>query len=146
MKNSYLTIDPFLTASTDAYCARLDEVDAVRVRYLDTLLRQCVEELAFDVQCVECRALLTLERAFNPANPYATSMSLTNLLNALFSFVHVPWLRSDVAMAAAQWKFVRALLDALEQSPLALTARRRADVVMLRKHITAGLKATSQGR
>jgi hypothetical protein len=111
------TIDPFLTAFFADLHRRRPASEAARIDYLDRLLRRCLEEESGSLTCTECHSVLALERLVNGTNPFATAMSLANLVPAREYFVHSPWLRSDPAMQAAQWKLVEALLDALEDSP-----------------------------
>ena len=150
MTNHNLTIDEFLTPFVADYGAGKHIVTALRIERLDALLRECVEAQDGAVQCAECRALISIEKVFNPDNPVATAMGLEHLVFSLWHFVHSPWLRSDVAMQAEQWRFVRAIVDAVERTPrfreLHLSPALERQIAGLRDHVTWGLKRTSQAR
>jgi hypothetical protein len=140
------TIDPFLTAFFGRYRAGKPSAAVARIDYLDTLLRRCLEEESAWLQCVECQSLISLERAVNHANPFATVMPLEKLVPALGYFVHAPWLRSDAAMQAAQWRLVEALLDGLEDRPDFDWSGLGQTHGMLRAHIHSGLRRASRAR
>jgi len=150
MTDNDLTIDRFLTPFVAAYSAGKPIVTVLRIDRLDTLLRACVEDQDRTVQCVECRAVLSIEKVFNEVNPFAASMTLDRLLYALGFFVHSPWLRSDPEMQAEQWRFVRAIVDAVERTPRfherLMTPNLERQITMLREHITHGLRRSSQAR
>ena len=150
MTDDNLTIDPFLTAFVAAHQAGKPITTALRIERLDELLRECLEEQDATVECVECRAVLAIERVFNPVNPFAASMTLDRLLYALGPFVHAPWLRTDPEMQAEQWRFVRAIVEAVQRTPLfherfgsPAIARQLA---MLDDHVARGLRRSSQAR
>ena len=150
MTNNNLTIDQFLTSFVAAHQAGKPITTALRIEQLDTLLRACLEEQDDTVQCVECRAILSIEKAFNSVNPFATSMAVDRLLYALGAYVHAPWLRSNAEMQAEQWRFVSAMVDAIERTPrfesLYLTPHLARQITMLREHVKYGLHRTSQAR
>jgi hypothetical protein len=150
MTNDTLTIDRFLTPFLAAYSAGKPIVTVLRIERLDILLRECIEAQDHTVQCVDCRAVLAIEKVFNTVNPFATAMGVDRLLYALGAFVHSPWLRSDPLMQAEQWRLVRALVDAVERTPrfaeLHLTPDLERQITMLREHVKYGLRATSQVR
>ena len=150
MTNPYLTIDPFLTSFVKAHGAGKPAAVVSRIEYLDALLRRCLEEQDDEVQCVECRARLSIEKVFNSVNPFATAMWLDRLLWALGYFVHSPWLRSDTVMQAEQWRFVKAIVESVVQTPhfreYYLTPDLARQITMLRDHVRHGLQCTSQLR
>jgi len=150
MTDNDLTIDRFLTPFVASYTAGKPVVTALRIDRLDTLLRECVEDQDRTVECVECRAVLSIEKVFNAVNPFAASMTLDRLLYALGHYVHSPWLRSDPEMQAEQWRFVRAIVDAVERTPRFherhMTPNLERQITMLREHITYGLRRTAQAR
>jgi hypothetical protein len=140
------TIDPFLTAFFERHRVGKPAAVVARIDYLDVLLRRCLEEESGWLECVECQALVSLERAVNPVNPFATVMALDKLVPALAYFVHAPWLRSDAAMQAAQWRLVEAILDALEESPDVDWWGLHQTLGMLRAHIHSGLGRSGRPR
>jgi len=150
MTNDNLTIDQFLTPFVVAHQAGRPLATVMRIDRLDRILRQCVEAQEHTVQCVECRAVYLIERAFNPDNPFATAMSVDRLLFALGAFVHAPWLQGDPVMQAEQWRFVRAIVEAVERTPefddRYMTPELARQITMLREHVTWGLHRTSQAR
>jgi hypothetical protein len=140
------TIDQFLTAFVERHRAGKPAAAVARIDYLDALLRQCLEEDNHWLECPECRSLVALERLVNPVNPFATVISLEKLVTALAYFVHSPWLRSDPAMQAAQWRLVEALLDALEAHPRMDWWGLHETRSMLRRHIDHGLRRSKGER
>lgn len=150
MTNSNLTIDQFLTPFVVAHQAGKPIVTVLRIDRLDRILRRCLEAQEHTVQCVECRAVYLIEKAFNPDNPFAASMGVERLLYALGAFVHSPWLQSEIEMQAEQWRFVRAVVDAVERTPdfeeRHLTPDLARQITMLREHVKYGLHRTSQAR
>ncbi|MET4581759.1 hypothetical protein ABIE21_001249 [Conyzicola nivalis] len=146
MTTNEITIAPFLTAFVEAYRADKPAAEVKRITYLDALLRRCVEATSDRGLCDECRVLLDFERAFNPVDPFASAMGMEKLIYILGVFVHSPWLRSDVAMEAAQWRFVRELVRILEVTPIVVSLGYRDEIEWLREHIDRGLRSTSQRR
>jgi len=150
MTDNNLTIDRFLTPFVVAHQAGKPIVTVLRIDRLDRILRRCIEEQESRVQCVDCRAIYLIEKAFNPVNPFATSMSVDRLIYALGEFVHSPWLQDDVEMQAEQWRFVRAIVDAVERTPgfeeRHMTPQLERQITMLRDHVRWGLHRTSQAR
>jgi hypothetical protein len=150
MTDDNLTIDRFLTPFVVAHQAGKPIVTVMRIDRLDRILRTCIEAQESGMQCVECRAIYLIEKAFNPVNPYATSMNVDLLLYALGAFVHSPWLQRDVEMQAEQWRLVRAIVDAVERTPgfeqRHATPQLARQITMLRDHVTWGLHRTSQAR
>jgi hypothetical protein len=111
------TIDPFLTAFVAHYRRGKTPESAKRIDYLHTLLRRCLEAEGEKIaSCDECRALLAAERSFRPDDAFARLMDVELLVFALEYFIHPPWLRSDPAMATAQWRFVDAMLASLGEN------------------------------
>jgi len=146
MTTNTITIGPFLSAFFEAYRVGKPASELDRITYLDALLRRCLESAADRVDCDECQAAIAIERVFNPVDPFATSMGLDKLLLVLGDFVHSPWLRSDVAMQAAQWRLVREIVDAVEFAPVIFALHFEDHIVWLRDHIDRGLRRTSQRR
>jgi hypothetical protein len=150
MTNSDLTIDKFLTPFVADFQAGKPITTALRIERLDKLLRECVEAQDGTVQCVECRAILSIEKVFNPIDPFATSMNVDRLLWALGAFVHSPWLRSDPEMQAEQWRFTKAIVDAVQRTPRFeerfMTPELARQIAMLRDHVKWGLHRTAQAR
>jgi hypothetical protein len=146
MTTNEITIAPFLTAFVEAYRADKPAAEVKRIAYLDALLRSCVEATSDRGLCDDCRALLEFERAFNLVDPFASAMGIEKLIYVLGVFVHSPWLRSDVAMEAAQWRFVRELVRILEVTPVVVTLGYDDEIEWLREHIDRGLRRTSQRR
>jgi len=150
MTDNDLTIDRFLTPFVADYQSGKPITTALRIERLDMLLRQCVEAQDETVRCVECRAILSLEKVFNPVDPFATSMGVDRLLYALGAFVHSPWLRSDSEMQAEQWRFVRAIVDAVRRTSCFderfMTPELKRQITMLLDHARWGLHRTSQAR
>jgi hypothetical protein len=146
MTHQLATIDPFLTAFFERYRVGKPPAVVARIDYLDTLLRRCLEEDNAWLDCRECRSLVALERLVNPVDPFATVISLENLVTALAYFVHAPWLRSDPAMQAAQWRIVEAMLDDLEDRPDFDWSGLGQTHGMLRAHIHSGLRRASRAR
>jgi hypothetical protein len=148
MTDNNLTIDRFLTPFVAAHQAGKPIVTVLRIDRLDRILRRCIEQQERTVECVECRAAYLIEKAFNPDNPFATSMSVDRLLYALGAYVHAPWLQSDPVMQAEQWRFVRAIVDAVERTPgfdeRHMTPDLARQITMLREHVKYGLHRTSQ--
>ena len=146
MITNEITIAPFLTAFVEAYRADEPASERKRIAYLDVLLRRCVEATSDRGLCDGCRALLAVERVFNPVDPFASAMGIEKLIYILGVFVHSPWLRSDVAMEAAQWRFVRELVRILEVTPVVVSNGYDDEIEWLREHIDRGLRRTSQRR
>lgn len=146
MTTDNTTIAPFLTAFFEAYRVGKPATELSRITYLDALLRRCLEAASDRIDCDECEAAIAIERVFNPVDPFASSMGLDKLLQVLGIFVHSPWLRSDDAMQAAQWRLVRGLVDALEFTPVMISFDFEEHIVWLRDHIDQGLRRTSQRR
>jgi hypothetical protein len=145
MTNEYPpTIDQFLTAFFERHRTGKPAATVARIDYLDTLLRRCLEEDNDWLDCPECRSLVALERLVNPVNPFATVISLEKLVTALAYFVHSPWLRSDPAMQAAQWRLVEALLDALDAHPRMDWWGLEQTSAVLRGHIDHGLRRSNR--
>jgi len=150
MTDDNLTIDRFLTPFVPLHQSGKPLVTVMRIDRLDRILRQCIEAQEDGVHCLECRALLLIEKAFNSVNPVASALSVDRLLFALGAYVHSPWLQSDVAMQAEQWRFVRAIVDAVERTPefdqRYMTPQLERQIVMLREHVSWGLRRSSQAR
>lgn len=146
MTTNEITIAPFLTAFVETYRAGKPAAEVKRITYLDALLRSCVEATSDRGFCDGCRALLAIEKVFNPVDPFASSMGIEKLIFVLGVFVHSPWLRSDLAMEAAQWRFVRELVRILEVTPIVVSLGYRDEIEWLREHIDRGLRGTSQRR
>jgi len=146
MTTDNITIAPFLTAFFEAYRVGRPATELGRITYLDALLRRCLEAASDRIDCDECEAAIAIERVFNPVDPFASTMRLDKLLQVLGAFVHSPWLRSDAAMQAAQWRLVREIVDVLEVDPFVVSLGFEELIVWLRDHIDQGLRRTSQRR
>ena len=150
MTDDTLTIDRFLTPFVTAHQAGKPLVTVMRIDRLDRILRRCIEAQEDSVHCVECRALLLIEKAFNSVDPVASALGVDRLLFALGAFVHSPWLQTDGEMQAEQWVFVRAIVDAVERTPQFeqryLTPEVARQVTMLRDHVAWGLERTANAR
>ena len=113
-----ILIAPFLTAFVAGYRAATPAAKKGQVDFLDRHLRRFLEETTIDVGCPECQSLVDAERVLNPEGVFARTMNLEDLVFSLSSFVHKPWRREEPLLQKAQWRFVEALLIAIQQTPM----------------------------
>jgi hypothetical protein len=140
MTTEPIAIDPFLSAFVDSCARKKTAKELGRLAYLDALLRRCIEETGPDLLCPECRAMLDVERVFDPVGACARMMRLDCLALVLVRFVHRPWLRADPVLRLAQWRFVEGLLAELEKTPLPATREFADALASLHSHVDGALR------
>lgn len=73
-------------------------------------------------------------------------MDLEDLVFMLSDFIHRPWLRDNPLMQRAQWRFVEALLIAIQSQPMPECDDLNVRYVHLWKHINWALRGSKAGQ
>lgn len=139
-------IDPFLAEFVDRYRRSSELSIRGRIDYLDKLLRRYLDEASIDYPCPFCRVLLDAERLLDPEGAFTRVMNLEDLVFMLSGFIHRPWLRDDPLMQRAQWKFVEALLIAIQAAPMHECEDLNKRYVHLWQHINWALRRSKAGQ
>jgi hypothetical protein len=139
-------IDPFLADFVDRYRQASELSDRGSVDYLDKLLRRYLDEMSETYPCPFCRVLLEAERLLDPKGAFTRVMDLEDLVFMLSGFIHRPWLRENPMMQRAQWRFVEALLIAIQAQPMLECEELNVRYVHLWQHINWALRRSKAGQ
>jgi len=139
-------IDPFLANFVERYRESSPPSARGSVDYLDKLLRRYLDEASRDYPCAFCRVLLEAERLLDPEGAFTRVMDLEDLVFMLSDFIHRPWLRDNPLMQRAQWRFVEALLIAIQSQPMPECDDLNVRYVHLWQHINWALRRSKAGQ